>query len=170
MGALLSRLVAAQQTEPTPARGIPLEYLGRLVRALEHDGPRARTSTAVVPGLVQGLTARELEVRVLAAGKENQAIAKQLVVAVSTVKSTSPTSSRSSAPPTAPRRPLVPASSACSPVPPSSPPPGRHAHHLPVAPGTTKDQVTGHSGTVAAWRFPSSAERPRGRGCGWRQP
>jgi LuxR family maltose regulon positive regulatory protein len=40
-----------------------------------------------VPGLVEPLSERELEVlRLLAAGKPNQQIAKELVVAVNTVK------------------------------------------------------------------------------------
>jgi LuxR family maltose regulon positive regulatory protein len=95
MGALLGRLVAAQRAAPSAARGIPLEYLGRLVRAFEQHAAsatssgtaRARPSTAVAPRLVEALTDRELEVlRLLAAGKENQAIARELVVAVSTVK------------------------------------------------------------------------------------
>jgi LuxR family maltose regulon positive regulatory protein len=75
--------------------GIRLDYLGRLVRAFEQPAapatspgsPRARPSAAVAPGLVEALTDRELQVlRLLAAGKENQAIARELVVAVSTVK------------------------------------------------------------------------------------
>jgi LuxR family transcriptional regulator, maltose regulon positive regulatory protein len=95
MGALLGRLVAAQRTAPSAARAIPLDYLGRLVRAFEqHAAPapssgasRTRSSTAVAPSLVEALTDRELQVlRLLAAGKENQAIARELVVAVSTVK------------------------------------------------------------------------------------
>jgi LuxR family transcriptional regulator, maltose regulon positive regulatory protein len=42
----------------------------------------------VVPGMVEPLTARELEVlRLLAAGTPNRAIAEQLVVTLDTVKS-----------------------------------------------------------------------------------
>jgi LuxR family maltose regulon positive regulatory protein len=70
MRALLGRLMATQ-------RDLPLGYLGRLIRAVE-PGP---------PGLVDGLTSRELEVlRLLAAGRPNQQIARELVVAPSTVK------------------------------------------------------------------------------------
>src|SRR6266536_598143 len=91
MGALLGRLVAAQRTGPTVAGRVPLDYLGRLVRAFQPataaSGPRSRPSTAVVPGLVEPLSERELEVlRLLAVGKPNQQIAEELVVAVNTVK------------------------------------------------------------------------------------
>ena len=95
MRGLLGRLVAAQRTQRTAAGGISLEYLGRLVRAFERHAvpatspgsPRARPSAGGAPRLVEALTDRELQVlRLLAAGKENQAIARELVVAVSTVK------------------------------------------------------------------------------------
>jgi LuxR family transcriptional regulator, maltose regulon positive regulatory protein len=87
MAALLGRLVAAQRTPQTAARGIPLSYLGRLVRAFHQAGPRAGPGTTVAPGLVEPLSERELEVlRLLAAGKPNQQIAEELVVAVNTVK------------------------------------------------------------------------------------
>jgi len=91
MGALVGRLIAAQRTQQAAARGIPLGYLGRLVRAFQQataasclpTGP----STTVVPGLVEPLSERELEVlRLLAAGRSNQQIAEELVVAVNTVK------------------------------------------------------------------------------------
>ena len=43
MRALLGRLVAAQRTEHTAARTVPLDYLARLLRALENSTPsRAR--------------------------------------------------------------------------------------------------------------------------------
>jgi LuxR family maltose regulon positive regulatory protein len=46
-----------------------------------------RAAAAAVPGLVEPLTNRELEVlEMLAAGKSNQAIANQLVVTLDTVK------------------------------------------------------------------------------------
>jgi len=91
MGALLGRLIAAQRTEPTVAGRVPLDYLGRLVRAFQPatavTGPRAGPGTAVVAGLVEPLSERELEVlRLLAAGRPNQQIAEELVVALNTVK------------------------------------------------------------------------------------
>ena len=91
MAALLGRLIAAQRTQQTAADGIPLAYLGRVARAFEPGtaatGPRGGAGAAVVAGLVAPLSGRELEVlRLLAAGKPNQQIAGELVVALSTVK------------------------------------------------------------------------------------
>jgi LuxR family maltose regulon positive regulatory protein len=81
MRALLGRLAAAMRTEPADAAGVPLGYLGRLVRAFERD------AAPVIPGLVEQLSPRELEVlRLLAAGRANQQIAEELVVAPNTVK------------------------------------------------------------------------------------
>jgi len=105
MGVLLARLVAAQRTEDAAARGIPLGCLARVLQALGHNhaAPGARRETAAVPGLVEQLTARELEIlRLVAAGTPNQAIAEQLVVTLDTVKKHI-TSSASSARLTAPR-------------------------------------------------------------------
>jgi ATP/maltotriose-dependent transcriptional regulator MalT len=91
MAALLGRLIAAQREAQTAARGVPLGYLGRLVRAFEQataaTGPRAGPGTAVVPGLVEPLSARELEVlALLAAGKPNREIAEELVISLDTAK------------------------------------------------------------------------------------
>jgi LuxR family transcriptional regulator, maltose regulon positive regulatory protein len=90
MAALLGRLIAAQRAGQAAA-GVPLGCLARLQRAFDvgHTGPGSRSGTApaAVPGLVEQLTSRELEVLgMLAAGKSNQAIADQLVVTLDTVK------------------------------------------------------------------------------------
>ncbi len=88
MAALLARLIAAQRAGP--AAGIPLGCLARLRRALgaQDAAPGAgRGGVTAVPGLVDPLTGRELEVlELLAAGRSNQAIAGQLVVTLDTVK------------------------------------------------------------------------------------
>ena len=90
MAALLTRLIAAQRAGQAAA-GVPLGCLARLQRAFDvgHTGPGPRSGTApvAVPGLVEQLTSRELEVLgMLAAGRSNQAIAGQLVVTLDTVK------------------------------------------------------------------------------------
>jgi LuxR family transcriptional regulator, maltose regulon positive regulatory protein len=89
MAALLARLIAAQRTGRAAAR-VPLGCLARLQRALGAQDivPEAgRGGAAAVPGLVEQLTSRELQVlEMLAAGRSNQAIASQLVVTLDTVK------------------------------------------------------------------------------------
>ncbi|HWM96501.1 MAG TPA: LuxR C-terminal-related transcriptional regulator, partial [Streptosporangiaceae bacterium] len=90
MGALLGRLVAAHRAKQAPARRIPLSYLTRLVQAFDgklNAAAALRPELGTVPGLIEPLTGRELEVlRLLAAGKSNQRIAHDLVVALDTVK------------------------------------------------------------------------------------
>ncbi len=90
MGALLGRLIAAQRAEQAPARAVPLGCLARLVQAFagERAMPGSRRGAApAVPGLVEPLTGRELEVLgMLAAGTPNQAIAGELVITLDTVK------------------------------------------------------------------------------------
>jgi LuxR family maltose regulon positive regulatory protein len=93
MAALLARLIAAQRSGSGSgaAAGVPLGCLARLQRAFDagHARPASRpgTAPAAVPGLVEQLTSRELEVlAMLAAGRSNQAIASQLVITLDTVK------------------------------------------------------------------------------------
>ncbi len=90
MSALLGRLVAAQKADQAAARGVPLGCLAQVVRAfggkdaMEGAGPYA---AAAVPGVVEQLTACELEIlALLAAGTPNPRIAEQLVVTLDTAK------------------------------------------------------------------------------------
>jgi LuxR family maltose regulon positive regulatory protein len=88
MAALLARLIAAQRAGRIAE--LPLACLARLQRAFNaaHPTPGPRSgATAAVPGIVEPLTCRELEVLgMLAAGRSNQAIAGELVVTLDTVK------------------------------------------------------------------------------------
>jgi DNA-binding NarL/FixJ family response regulator len=85
MGALIGQLIRSHRA------AVPGDYIGRLVRALEHDmAERAsdeRPTPAAVPGLVTALRDREFEVlHLLAAGKPIQDIADELHMALNTVK------------------------------------------------------------------------------------
>jgi LuxR family maltose regulon positive regulatory protein len=91
MGALLGRLIATHRSDRTTANGVPVGYLGHLVRGFEADSRHTETgvgaSSSAVPGLVTGLSERELEVlRLMGAGKQNREIASELYVALDTVK------------------------------------------------------------------------------------
>ncbi len=90
MAALLGRLIAAQKADQAAARGVPLGCLARVLRAFGEPpaAPGARRgAAAAVPGLVEQLTPRELEIlALLAAGTPNPRIAEQLVVSLDTVK------------------------------------------------------------------------------------
>jgi len=90
MSALLGRLVAAQKADHAAARAVPFGCLARLLRAFGEPPTAAdarRDAAAAVPGLVEQLTARELEIlALLAAGTPNPRIAEQLVVSLDTVK------------------------------------------------------------------------------------
>jgi LuxR family maltose regulon positive regulatory protein len=85
MRTLIGRLVTDGRTG-----GIgPPGYLRRLLRAFEPSGDSAaeQRAPAGVPGLIDPLSGREIEVlRLLASGRQNREIAEQLVVALSTVK------------------------------------------------------------------------------------
>jgi LuxR family maltose regulon positive regulatory protein len=90
MAALLGQLIAARRAGQAAAR-VPLGCLARLRRAFDvghpRPGPRSGTAIVAMPGLVEQLTGRELQVLgMVAAGRSNQAIAGQLVVTLDTVK------------------------------------------------------------------------------------
>jgi len=89
MRALLARLSAAQRDQRAPARGVHAGYLAALLRACGQAGavPPQRRAGAAPPGMAEPLTDREVEVlRLLAAGSSNQRIARELFVALDTVK------------------------------------------------------------------------------------
>jgi LuxR family transcriptional regulator, maltose regulon positive regulatory protein len=91
MAALFRQLLADRRQERPTATAAPHDHLARLVDAFEQAGLPVRLPVrpggVVVAGLVEPLSARELEVlRLLAEGATNRAIAKQLVVSLDTVK------------------------------------------------------------------------------------
>ncbi|HEY2521429.1 MAG TPA: LuxR C-terminal-related transcriptional regulator [Streptosporangiaceae bacterium] len=89
MAALLAQLSAAQRPGDTNTN-VPGGYLSQLQRALGAPATvpdPGRAGVPAVPGLIDQLTRRELEVlEMLAAGRSNQAIASGLVVTLDTVK------------------------------------------------------------------------------------
>ena len=97
MATLLGQLIAAQRASRAAAK-VPLGCLARLQRALDagadfagrgQDRPpgRGQDRPPRVHGMVDQLTSREFEVlRMLAEGQPNQAIARELVVTLDTVK------------------------------------------------------------------------------------
>jgi len=78
MRSLLGQVLPAQRTGSVGA--LPREYLASVMQGFGGSAPTAR-------GLVEPLTAREIEVlRLLAAGSSNREIAEKLVVTLDTVK------------------------------------------------------------------------------------
>jgi LuxR family maltose regulon positive regulatory protein len=89
MCALLAQLSTARPGQQHAAGRLGPGYLAALVRACGQadTAPPQRRAAAAPPGLAEPLTGRELEVlRLLAAGRSNQRIAHDLVVALDTVK------------------------------------------------------------------------------------
>jgi LuxR family transcriptional regulator, maltose regulon positive regulatory protein len=89
MRALLARLSVARKDQRAPARDIDPGYLAGLLRACGQASaaPSSRRAAAALAGMAEPLTDREVEVlRLLAAGRSNQRIAHELVVALDTVK------------------------------------------------------------------------------------
>jgi DNA-binding NarL/FixJ family response regulator len=82
---------STQSSGRAAAAQVPRPFLERLVGAFARSGvpipARSRRGGTIVAGLVEPLTARELEVlELLAAGLPNQAIADELVITLDTVK------------------------------------------------------------------------------------
>jgi LuxR family transcriptional regulator, maltose regulon positive regulatory protein len=90
MAALLSTLAEAQRAGQAEVASVPADYLDRVLAAfgqrpaVPSEAPVTRAAT---PGLAVPLTGRELEVlRLLAAGRSNQRITRDLTVALDTTK------------------------------------------------------------------------------------
>jgi LuxR family maltose regulon positive regulatory protein len=90
MRALLGRIVAAYRAGQSSARAIAFSHLARVTQAFDGKPAvpgSAPAAAAGLPGLIDPLTGRELQVlAMLAAGEPNQAIANELFVTVFTVK------------------------------------------------------------------------------------
>ena len=88
MAAATRDLLGEERLAWLPSRPVQLHGPAALVHASHPaDATPERRAAAAPPGLAEPLTDRELEVlRLLAAGKSNQRIAHDLVVALDTVK------------------------------------------------------------------------------------
>jgi len=89
MRALLAQLSAARPGQQHAARRTEPGYTAALLRACGGADavPPPRRSAAATPGMAEPLTGRELEVlRLIAAGRSNQHIARELFVSLDTVK------------------------------------------------------------------------------------
>jgi LuxR family maltose regulon positive regulatory protein len=90
MAALLGTLTTAGTAQVAAVGDLPPDDLARLAEAFARDGaPIAQHDrrAGVVPGLVEPLSDREVEVlRLVAAGRSNREIAEELVVVLDTVK------------------------------------------------------------------------------------
>jgi LuxR family maltose regulon positive regulatory protein len=92
MASLLRRLAAYDQRERVAAEDVPPEHLARLVASFQPAAAdtsqlAGRAGGGPLPGLVEPLSRRELEVlALLSAGRSNKQIADELVVALDTVK------------------------------------------------------------------------------------
>ena len=83
MAALLGRLIAARRTGQAAAE-VPLGYLAQLQRAFGSGRPARDPAPS---GIIEPLTRRELGVlEMVPAGRSNQAIARELMVTLDTVK------------------------------------------------------------------------------------
>jgi LuxR family maltose regulon positive regulatory protein len=90
-GAPLAAVLRPLMADPRWTSGLSREFLARLATAFDRQGApvlaAARRGATTVPGLVEPLSARELEVLALiAAGHPNRAIAGELFISVDTVK------------------------------------------------------------------------------------
>jgi LuxR family maltose regulon positive regulatory protein len=92
MAGLLGKLATSPaQAQAAAASPLVRGHLDRLVDGFQRQGlavlARPRPGGAMAPGLVEPLSARELEVlSLLADGRSNQAIAEELVISLDTVK------------------------------------------------------------------------------------
>jgi LuxR family maltose regulon positive regulatory protein len=88
MRSLLGRLLSSQRSGEAALRAVPRGYLARLMRAFDNaPATPADARASAVPGLVEPLTRREVEVlQEMAEGKSNRRIADDLVVTLDTVK------------------------------------------------------------------------------------
>ena len=91
MRALLGRPVALHRRERSTITRVSLDYFGRLTRAFDRPSAltadTARIPRTAMPGLIDSLSERELEVlRLLARGRRNREIGEELAVTLDTVK------------------------------------------------------------------------------------